>query len=99
MKKFLSLWSIWCLPSLARAGVISDAPSLADVLLNVLDFVLSIVGIIAILSLALSGVLYIASGGDASQAEKAKRYAGASVIGLLIALGALIIVRQIGKLI
>ena len=33
MKKFLSLWSIWCLPSLARAGVISDAPSLADVLL------------------------------------------------------------------
>ena len=87
------------MPSLARAGVISDAPSLADVLLNVLDFVLSIVGIIAILSLALSGMLYLTSGGDASQAEKAKRYAGASVIGLLIALGALIIVRQIGKLI
>ena len=99
MKKFLSLWSIGCLPSLVQAGVISDAPSLADVLLNVLDFVLSIVGIIAILSLALSGMLYLTSGGDASQAEKAKRYAGASVIGLLIALGALIIVRQIGKLI
>ncbi|MBP5993669.1 MAG: hypothetical protein KA731_02050 [Candidatus Moranbacteria bacterium] len=99
MKKILSLSFVACVPNLAWAGVISDAPSLADVLLNVLDFVLSIVGIIAILSLALSGVLYIASGGDASQAEKAKRYAGASVIGLLIALGALIIVRQIGKLI
>lgn len=87
------------MPSLARAGVISNAPSLAEVLLNVLDFVLSIIGIIAILSLALSGALYLTTGSDTSRAEQAKRYAGASVIGLLIALGALIIVRQIGKLI
>lgn len=90
---------MWCLPSLVSAGVISDAPSFADVLLNILDFVLSIVGIVAILSLALSGVLYLTAGSDTSRAEQAKRYAGASVIGLLIALGALIIVRQIGRLI
>lgn len=99
MKKILSVCFIWCVPILARAGVISDAPSLAEVLLNVLDFVLSIVGIVAILSLALSGVLYLTAGSDTSRAEQAKRYAGASVIGLLIALGALIIVRQIGRLI
>lgn len=99
MKKTLSLWSILCAPSLASAGVISDAPSLAEVLLNVLDFILSIVGIVAILSLALSGITYLMAGGDPSRAKTAKRYATASIIGLLIALGALIIVRQIGRLI
>ncbi len=99
MKKILSLLLLLCTPSLARAGVISDAPSLAGVLLNVLDFVLSIVGIVAILSLALSGITYLAAGSDSSRAKTAKQYVTASVIGLLIALGALIIVRQIGKLI
>lgn len=99
MKKNLSLLFLWLVPGIASAGVISNAPNLSNVLLNVLDFVLSIVGIVAILSLALSGVLYLMSGGDSSQAKTAKQYAVASVIGLLIALGALIIVRQIGRLI
>lgn len=85
------------LSEVAQAGVISDAPSFSRVLLNILNFLLSVVGIVAILAIAIAGMMYLVSGGDPARAQTAKKYAWASVIGLMIALGALIIVRQISR--
>lgn len=94
-----SLVAIAVSPRGVSAGVISDAPNLTHVFLNVLNFLLSIVGIIAILSMVVSGMMYLFSAGDASKAEQAKKYVWSSVIGLSVALGALIIVRQIAQII
>ncbi len=80
----------------ARAGVISDAPSLVQVSGNILNFLLSIVGIFAIISLAISGVMYLTSAGSDTQIEKAKKIALYSVVGIITALGAMLIMRQIG---
>lgn len=79
----------------AQAGVISDAPGLAEVGGNVLNFLLSVFGVLAIISLAISGGMYFMSSGNQKQAEKAKRMATYSAIGIVVALGAMIIVRQI----
>ncbi len=64
----------------------------------ILTFILSTVGIIAILALVVSGLMYMSAAGDASGVATAKKYALASVIGMSVALAALIIVKQIIRL-
>ncbi len=80
------------------AGVISDAPSFALILVKILTFLLSTIGIVAILALVISGLMYITAAGDTTQITTAKKYTVTSVIGASIALAALIIVKQIASL-
>lgn len=79
----------------AHAGVITDAVSVSSILSKVLQFLLSIVGVVAIIGLVVSGILYLLSGGDEKRATVAKRAFYSSVIGLLVALSALILVTQL----
>lgn len=80
------------------AGVISDAPSFSSILVKILTFILSVVGIVAILALVISGFMYMIAAGDTAQVSTAKKYTAMSVIGASIALAALIIVKQIARL-
>ncbi|TSD00467.1 MAG: Uncharacterized protein Athens071425_612 [Parcubacteria group bacterium Athens0714_25] len=82
----------------AQAGVISDAPALMQVGGNFLSFLLSIFGVLAIMSLIVAGMLYFFSSGEQTQVEKAKKMAFYSVIGIAVALGALLVIRQISVL-
>ena len=79
------------------AGVIDDATPIAEVAGNILDFLLSVFGILAILALVIAGAMYLLSGGDTERAAQAKRAATYALIGTAVALGALVIVRQIGS--
>ncbi|OGI16159.1 MAG: hypothetical protein A2878_03355 [Candidatus Moranbacteria bacterium RIFCSPHIGHO2_01_FULL_54_31] len=79
------------------AGVITDATPIAEILSNVLQFLLSIVGILGIIGLVVSGALYFFATGDNRQIAVAKRAALASVIGIVIALGAYILITQIAS--
>lgn len=80
------------------AGVIDDATPITEVAGNILDFLLSVFGILAILALAVAGAMYLLSGGDTERAAQAKHAAMYAAIGIAVALGALVIVRQIGSL-
>lgn len=81
----------------ARAvGVIDDATPISEVAGNILDFLLSVFGILAILALAVAGSMYLLSAGDTERAAQAKRAATYALIGVAVALGALVIVRTIG---
>lgn len=77
------------------AGVIEDATPIAEVLANILQFLLSLAGILAILSLAISGVLYMVSNGDEQRAGTAKKAMLFSVIGIAVILAAFVIVAQV----
>lgn len=85
-------------PMIAYAGVISDAPRVTTILMNIVTFVLSIVGIVAILALGVAGIMYLFSSGDPSVVSQAKRYAWASITGIVIASAAFIIIQQVTKL-
>lgn len=74
---------------------ISLAPTLIQIADRVLTFLLSIAGILGIIGLTISGLLYIFASGDSSQATKAKEAVKYSVGGIAIAGASLIIVRQI----
>lgn len=81
---------------IAQAGVISDAPTFKEISVNVLNFLLSIVGIIAIIMLVVSGILYFFSAGDEKRMQIAKSSARYAVIGVILALSGIIIIRTIG---
>jgi hypothetical protein len=81
----------------AYAGSISDATPIATILQNVLNFLLSIVGVLAIISLVVAGVLYLTAAGNTKQVDVAKKAVQFSIIGIVVAMGALVIVSQLGS--
>lgn len=78
------------------AGSIENATPLTQVLLNILQFVLSIAGVLGIIGLGVSGIWYLTAGGDEKRMRVAKQAMSVCVIGLVIVVGALVLVTQIG---
>ncbi|HRY82439.1 MAG TPA: TrbC/VirB2 family protein [Candidatus Moranbacteria bacterium] len=66
---------------------------------NVLNFLLSIFGIIAIISLVIGGGMYLTAYGDEKRIDTAKKIITYAIIGIVVALSALVVVRQISSLI
>jgi len=76
-------------------GIIEGATPISVVLANMLSFLLSMAGILAILAVVVSGARYLLASGDAGQAESAKKAVLFSMTGLAVILAALVVVRQI----
>jgi hypothetical protein len=81
----------------ATENPVSSAPSLATIALNVLNFLLSIVGVAAIIMLAAAGIAYMTAAGNEGQIETAKKMTKWSIVGIAVALGALVIVKQVAS--
>lgn len=71
--------------------------SLLQIAQNVLDFLLSIVGIIAIIMLVIGGFMYLTAAGDEDRINTGKKIAKYSVIGIAIALSSIVLVRMIAN--
>ncbi|MFA5777571.1 MAG: hypothetical protein WC906_03975 [Parcubacteria group bacterium] len=80
---------------IAKAGVIDSAPSIPQLLLNILNFSLQIFGIIAIIALVVSGIIYLTSAGDEDRIKLAKKSVVYAIIGIVVALSGMIIIRTI----
>lgn len=78
---------------------VTAAKSFAEIALSTLEFLLSIVGVLAIIMLVAGGIMYLSSAGDEDRIKKAKGIVLYSIIGIVVALGALVLVTQIAKLI
>ena len=79
----------------AFAGVITDAKPVSSILIDILNFLLSIVGVFGIIGLVISGILYLTATGDEDRMHSAKNAMIGSVTGLIIALGALVLTGQV----
>jgi hypothetical protein len=73
----------------------AEALTLLEIAQNTLEFLLSVVGILAIIMLVVGGIMYMTAGGEERNADTAKGIIKYSVIGIAIALGSLVIVRTI----
>jgi type IV secretory pathway VirB2 component (pilin) len=80
------------------SGLLSSAPSLQTIAQRVLNLLLSIVGILGIIGLVAGGAIYLTAYGDEERIKKAKSMIAGSIMGIIIALAALVIVRQIANL-
>jgi hypothetical protein len=74
---------------------LDQAPSLSQIIQETLSFLLSIFGVLAIISFIISAFIYLSSLGNSQRAEQAKKSLTYSIIGVAISLGSLILVRQI----
>ncbi|MDX9913404.1 MAG: hypothetical protein RBS77_02395 [Candidatus Moranbacteria bacterium] len=78
-------------------SAVSAAPSLATIALNVLNFLLGITGVIGIIMLVAAGIGYLTAAGNEGQIETAKKMTKWAIIGIAVALGALVIVKQVAS--
>lgn len=76
----------------------SSAPMLRQIAANVLNWLLSIIGIIAVIALIIGGGMYLTAYGDDDRIQKAKKIITYAIIGIVVALAALVIVKEVGKL-
>ena len=83
--------------NVAHAGVISDAPSFSTIGMNILNFLLSVAGVIAIIALVVSGILYFFSAGDEKRMQVAKKSALYAILGIVFAMGSMIAIKIVGQ--
>jgi hypothetical protein len=76
---------------------VSGAKSAADILLSVLNFLLGIVGILAIIFLVIGGIMFLGAAGDMNRIGVAKKIVTFALLGIVVALASLVIVRQIAE--
>lgn len=69
--------------------------TLIQIATNILNFLLSIVGVVALIMLVIGAFMYLTAAGDEDRIDTGKKIAKYSIIGITIALAALVLVRQI----
>ncbi len=69
--------------------------SVTSLIRNLLNWLLYIVGFVAIIAFVISGMQYLMAGADEEMAKKGKANMTYAIIGVLVALSALIIIRAI----
>ncbi len=69
--------------------------TLTQIAVNVLKFLLGVVGTLAIIMLVVGGAMYVTAAGDERQIDTAKNVVKYSIIGIAVALAAMIIVRTV----
>lgn len=77
------------------ASVIDNATPIKQIVANVLMFLLSGVGILAIIGFVVSAIMFITAAGNTSQAESARKGVTYTIIGIVLAGAGLIIVNQV----
>lgn len=82
----------------AAAPVVpGTALTLLEIAKNILDFLLSVVGIVAIIMLVVGAFMYLTAAGDEDRIDTGKKIAKYSIIGIIIALASIVLVRQIAN--
>lgn len=77
----------------AETGL-SEKP-LVDIIRNFLDWILLIMGFLAMIAFVISGLQYLTAAGSENQIESAKRNMKWSIIGVAVALSAYIIIKAV----
>ena len=104
MKKLFWLFLFLIAPLPAKAQVpnfrdINLPPShygnISELIVAVGNWLLILVGVLAVIAIIYSGIMYMTAGGDQSKAEVAKKNLTWAILGLIIALLALVIINII----
>jgi cation transporter-like permease len=76
-------------------GVIDNAPTFAHVFFNTLMFLLQVAGIVGIIGVVITGMLYFFAGGNPKMIETAKKMSWALIVGFVFLFGSWVIIRTI----
>jgi cytochrome bd-type quinol oxidase subunit 2 len=68
------------------------------ILVNLLNWLLGIVGIIAIMGFVVSGIMYLVSAGNEEMVTKAKKYMLYCLIGVVVVLASFVVIKTIDSI-
>jgi hypothetical protein len=71
-------------PSGIKCGNISGGGSIAGLIVNIINFILAFLGVLAILFIVVAGIRLVVSQGDDSAKDKAKKTIIYAVVGLIV---------------
>lgn len=69
--------------------------TLTQILERLLTFLLTIIGVISLIMLVVGGIMYLTSAGDDDRIDRGKKIFKYSLIGITVALAALVLVKQV----
>ncbi len=78
-----------------KPAEVSAALSLTQIAMNVLNFLLSIIGVLAVIMLIIGGLTYLTSAGDTKRIETGRNIVKYAFIGITVALASLILIRTV----
>ena len=78
---------------------VNKALPIKEIAMNVLEFLLSVFGVLAIIALVIGGGMYLTAYGDEKKIDSGKKIITYAIIGIVVALSALVVTRQIASLI
>ena len=81
------------------SGELNNALTIKEIAQNILRFLFSITGIIAIISMVIGGGMYLTAYGDEDRIDKGKEIIKYSLLGIIVAFSALVIIKQLAALI
>jgi len=85
-------------PGYAGTEEAADIPTIQGIegiVANILNVVVPLVGVVLLIMLIVGGFQYITSGGEAEQTAKARKTLTATLLGLIVVLGAWLIIKLI----
>ncbi|MFZ5982343.1 MAG: pilin [Patescibacteria group bacterium] len=80
-------------PSIPETGLPDS--DIKEIIENILKWLLGIVGILALISFAISGIMYLLSAGDDDLAEKGKAGLKYSIYGIIVVLSAFVVIQAV----
>ena len=81
-------------PDYVQEGV-PTIQGIEGIVSNILNIIIPIIGVVLLIMLIAGGFQYITSGGEAEQTAKAKKTLTTTLLGLLVVLGAWLIIKLI----
>lgn len=79
------------------AGEVASALTLTQIAMNVLNFLLGSMGIVALVMMVIGGIMYLTSAGNEDAIDRGKKIFKYSLIGVLMAMISMVLVTQIAK--
>jgi len=79
----------------SNTGLPDPAGGIKAILTNLLNWLLGIIGILAIISFIISGITYLISTGDEDIIDRAKRNMTYSIVGVIVALAGYVIIQAV----
>lgn len=83
----------WSISTVMGFGLPSG--TVGGIILNILSWLLAIVGAVGLIGFMISGVMYILASGDDDMAKKAKSAMKNSAIGVVVALAGFVIIQAV----
>ena len=72
--------------------------SLYEIITNILDWILTIVGVVGVIGFAIAGIMYLTAAGNDDQIKKAKTAMVNSIIGVIVAIVGVVVLAAVDNM-